>query len=80
MIIRHAPLICDECSDEIVETFHAILGGKIFRLCSESCRTVCRTKHLRSRFAVVAEPGRDLAIREDAVPQMPCGAYGDEWG
>jgi hypothetical protein len=80
MIIRHAPLTCDECSDEIAATFHAILGGKVYRLCSESCRTTCRANYVKFQSQKPVESDALVAISGSVLPSMPCGAYGDEWG
>ena len=49
MIIRHSPPICDECSNEVAESLHAILGGKAYRLCGEACRSSCRARYLELR-------------------------------
>jgi len=80
MTIRRTPLICDECSDEVVESFHAILGGTIYRLCSEACRSICRMRHVQPRPETVAEACTALTVCHEALPNMLCGAYGDEWG
>ena len=80
MTIRRTPPICDECSDEAVESFHAILGGKIYRLCSESCRSTCRARHVQPRPETTAGPCRAVVVREDGPAKMPGGAYAEEWG
>ena len=80
MIIRHTPLTCDECSGEIAESFHAILGGKIYRLCGEACRMSCRARYLLARSEEPAKEHKPAIHHDAALPTMLRGAYGDEWG
>jgi hypothetical protein len=49
MNVGHALPLCDECRKQVVQSFHAILGGKIYRLCSEPCRRRCRVRHAPDR-------------------------------
>jgi hypothetical protein len=79
MSIRQTLPVCDECSKQVVQSFHAILGGKIYRLCSDSCRRIRCARHSQPRPEAPTETGRALVVRGEALPRMPCGAYGDEW-
>jgi len=79
MPIRQTLPACDECSEPVAESFHAILGGRIYRLCCEACRSSCCARHAQARPEVSTEAGRAPAAYRDALPRMQCGAYGDEW-
>mgnify|MGYP001199998724 CR=1 FL=1 len=60
MTLRQALPRCDECGKQVVQSRHAILGGKIYCLCSESCRRVCRARRARRRPEPAAEGGKDF--------------------
>ena len=80
MMIRRASFTCDECSDKIAETFHAILGGKAFRLCSETCRTICRARFAHLRPQISGELHQIRAVQAEVLPYVRREARAAEWG
>lgn len=57
MTIRKTLPHCDECTGLVIQSFHAILKGSIYRCCSESCRRDLRVRISQtSKAVVVYEP------------------------
>jgi hypothetical protein len=80
MIIRHKLPTCDECAKDVETSFHAILGGKVYRLCSENCRSLCRATYVLAQPVPMAGSRNVVDVREGGSVAFLRAAHGEEWG
>jgi hypothetical protein len=80
MSIKPMLPICDECSNPVVDRFHAILNGTARCFCCETCRTAARARHSRPRCPTATAL---VEMRPSAkilhLPRVSRGPFGDEW-
>jgi hypothetical protein len=80
MTIRHKLPTCDECAKDVEVSLHAILGGKVYRLCSEDCRSLSRATYVLAQPVPMAEPRKIMDVRAGGSVTLLRAAHGEEWG
>ncbi len=70
--------VCSECTKYVTQSFHAIMGGRIYRLCSETCRRMCCAKHVQPRPDAATAACRDLVDYTCDLPELSPNVQGQE--
>jgi hypothetical protein len=62
--------VCSECTNYVIQSFHAIIGGRISRLCSETCRRAYCAKHVQPRPDAATAACWDLVDYIRDLPEL----------